>query len=261
MTGEGGSGILPKAMTDAPIHDTDFDETLLDVRRCLEDLLAFEGRYFVVPEAAIAASPPSVADSEDSAPPANGRPDDGGDLETFRQQICECVRCPLGHTRTNFVFGSGNPHADILFVGEAPGQQEDREGVPFVGAAGELLTKIIGAMQLSRDDVYICNVLKCRPPNNRDPQPDEVASCEPYLQRQIEIVRPRIICCMGRHAAHALLKTEASLSRLRGQLHEYQGIPLIVTYHPAALLRNAGYKRAVWEDVKWVRRLHDGTEL
>ena len=148
-----------------------------------------------------------------------------------------------------------------MFVGEAPGEHEDRQGLPFVGPAGELLTKIIGAMQLSRDDVYICNVLKCRPPNNRDPQPDEVASCEPYLQRQIEIVRPRIICCMGRHAAHALLKTEASLSRLRGQLHEYQGIPLIVTYHPAALLRNAGYKRAVWEDVKWVRRLHDGTEL
>jgi len=115
-------------MTDAPIHDTDFDETLFDVRRCLEDLLAFEGRYFVVPEAAIAASPPSVADSEDSVPPANDRPGDGGDLETFRQQICECVRCPLGHTRTNFVFGSGNPHADILFVGEAPGQQEDRRG-------------------------------------------------------------------------------------------------------------------------------------
>lgn len=233
-------------MADAPMQDTDFDETLHQVRRCLEDLLAFEGRYFVVPEAALETSPPSGA---------------GGDLETFRQQICECVRCPLGHTRTNFVFGSGNPDADIFFVGEAPGQQEDRQGLPFVGAAGELLTKIIGAIQLSRDDVYICNVLKCHPPNNRDPQPDEVASCEPYLQRQIEIVRPRVICCMGRHAAHALLKTEASLSRLRGKLHQYQGIPLIVTYHPAALLRNPGYKRAVWEDVKWVRRLYDGTEL
>ena len=233
-------------MADAPMQDTDFDETLHEVRRCLEDLLAFEGRYFVVPEAALETSPPAGA---------------GGDLETFRQQICECVRCPLGHTRTNFVFGSGNPDADILFVGEAPGQQEDRQGLPFVGAAGELLTKIIGAIQLSRDDVYICNVLKCHPPNNRDPQPDEVASCEPYLQRQIEIVRPRVICCMGRHAAHALLKTEASLSRLRGKLHQYQGIPLIVTYHPAALLRNPGYKRAVWEDVKWVRRLYDGTQL
>mgnify|MGYP003795550007 CR=1 FL=1 len=233
-------------MAEAPMQDTDFDETLREVRRCLEDLLAFEGRYFVVPEAALETSPPLVA---------------GGDLEAFRQQICECVRCRLGHTRTNFVFGSGNPDADIFFVGEAPGQQEDRQGLPFVGAAGDLLTKIIGAIQLSREDVYICNVLKCRPPNNRDPQLDEVASCEPYLQRQIEIVKPRVICCMGRHAAHALLKTDTSLSRLRGKLHQYQGIPLIVTYHPAALLRNPDYKRAVWEDVKWVRRLYDGTQL
>lgn len=148
-----------------------------------------------------------------------------------------------------------------MFVGEAPGEHEDRQGLPFVGPAGELLTKIIGAMKLSREEVYICNVLKCRPPNNRDPQPDEVASCEPYLQRQIELVRPRIICCLGRHAAHALLKTDSSLGRLRGRLHQYQGTPLVVTYHPAALLHNSSYKRDTWEDMKWLRKLHDGTEL
>jgi len=232
---------------------TDHGATLRDIRRRLEDLLAFEGRYFVVPE--------TYAAPEEVAPAAPVVPDNGGDLETFRQQICECLKCPLGHTRTRFVFGSGDPEAGIMFVGEAPGQEEDLQGLPFVGAAGELLSKIIGAMKLSRDDVYICNVLKCRPPNNRDPQPEEVTSCEPYLQRQIELVRPSVICCLGRHAAHALLKTDKSLSRLRGQLHEYQGIPLVVTYHPAALLRNAQYKRPVWDDVKWVRKMHDGTEL
>ncbi|HJP32325.1 MAG: uracil-DNA glycosylase [Candidatus Latescibacteria bacterium] len=236
-------------MADTPTQDTDYDATLADVRRSLEDLLAFEGRYFVVPEEA---STPDVA-----VTPVV----DGDDLDLFRQNISDCLNCQLGHTRKNFVFGSGNRDADIMFVGEAPGQEEDRQGQPFVGPAGELLTKIIGAMQMSRDDVYICNVLKCRPPNNRDPQPEEVASCEPYLQRQIELVRPRVICCLGRHAAHALLKTELSLSRLRGALHQYQGIPLVVTYHPAALLRNAGYKRAAWDDVKWVRRLHDGRQL
>lgn len=249
--------------------DGDHQETLRGIRGSLEDLLAFEGRYFVVPEAASAEAAVGLPDAPASMPPAtdvadalpDALPDDGGDIEVFRQQICACVRCPLGHTRNQFVFGSGNPAADILFVGEAPGQEEDRQGIPFVGAAGELLTKIIGAMNLTREDVYICNVLKCRPPNNRDPQPEEVASCEPYLQRQIALVQPKVICCLGRHAAHALLKTDKSLSRLRGQLHEYAGIPLVVTYHPAALLRNAGYKRAAWEDVKWVRKLQDGTEL
>ena len=243
-------------MADSSNQDFDVDETLRDVRRCLEDLLAFEGRYFIVPPASLALAP---VDSD--TPAAVVEADDGGSLESFQQQICDCLRCPLGQTRKNFVFGSGNPGADIMFVGEAPGEHEDRQGLPFVGPAGELLTKIIGAMKLSREEVYICNVLKCRPPNNRDPQPDEVASCEPYLQRQIELVRPRIICCLGRHAAHALLKTDSSLGRLRGRLHQYQGTPLVVTYHPAALLHNRSYKRDTWEDMKWLRKLHDGTEL
>ena len=222
---------------------------LSEVRRSLEDLLLFEGRWFV--------TPPEAAGDRKPAPGS----DAAAGLAAFHDEICQCTRCPLGHTRTRFVFGSGNPEAGIMFVGEAPGEEEDRRGLPFVGPAGQFLTRIIEAMGLSREDVYICNVLKCRPPGNRDPGPEEVASCEPFLRRQIEIVEPRVICCLGRTAAHALLKTEAPLSRLRGVLHEYAGIPLIVTYHPAALLRNEGYKRPTWEDVKWVRRQYDGVEL
>ena len=220
---------------------------LSGIRRSLEDLLLFEGRWFLAP-------PEAPGDRK----PALGA---AAELAAFHDEICECTRCPLGHTRTRFVFGSGNPDAGILFVGEAPGEEEDRQGLPFVGAAGRLLTRIIEGMGLSREEVYICNVLKCRPPGNRDPQEEEVATCEPYLRRQIEIVKPRVICCLGRHAAHALLKTDAPLSRLRGALHEYAGIPLIVTYHPAALLRNEGFKRPTWEDVKRVRREYDGVEL
>ena len=183
------------------------------------------------------------------------------ELQELASKVHVCTDCSLSEGRTRAVPGEGPEQAKLMFIGEGPGYHEDQQGRPFVGPAGQFLEQLLASIGMSRDQVFIANMIKCRPPNNRDPQPDEVASCEPYLQRQIEIVRPRIICCMGRHAAHALLKTEASLSRLRGQLHEYQGIPLIVTYHPAALLRNAGYKRAVWEDVKWVRRLHDGTEL
>jgi uracil-DNA glycosylase family 4 len=246
-----------------PDEDGDLRTAVAEVRRCLEDLVTFEGRWFVVPDEAQLPTAPGV--DVMPAPPTEAEAGDPGlsaaDLDSFHAQIRECQRCGLGATRTNFVFGSGNPDAGILFVGEAPGQEEDRQGLPFVGAAGDLLTKIIEAMKLTRDDVYICNVLKCRPPNNRDPQPDEVASCEPYLQKQIDLVQPKVICCLGRHAAHALLKTDQSLSRLRGRAHEYRGIPLIVTYHPAALLRNDQYKRPTWEDVKEVRRLYDGMTL
>ena len=232
-------------------------EVLSEVRRSLEDLLLFEGRWFVTPpdEAAADAAPaPASPAAAAGAVPA------AAELASFHDEICECIRCPLGRTRTRFVFGSGNPEAGIMFVGEAPGEEEDRQGLPFVGPAGQFLTRIIEAMELSREEVYICNVLKCRPPGNRDPAPEEVTSCEPYLRRQIEIVQPRVICCLGRHAAHALLRTDAPLSRLRGTLHEYAGIPVIVTYHPAALLRNEGFKRPTWEDVKWLRRQYDGVE-
>jgi DNA polymerase len=187
--------------------------------------------------------------------------DPATELESFRDQICTCMNCSLGQTRHSFVFGTGNPQAGIMFIGEAPGADEDRQGVPFVGKAGQLLTKIIEAIHLKRDDVYICNMLKCRPPNNRDPLPEEVAECEPYLKRQIEIVKPKIICTLGRIATQAILRTTGPMRALRGKLHQYEGIPVIVTYHPAALLRNPSLKRDAWEDVKWLRREYDGTEI
>lgn len=202
------------------------------------------------------------ADAPAPAQPAQVFRSAAGAVAAIREDLGDCTRCKLhGLGRRQIVFGVGNPDADLMFVGEAPGADEDIQGEPFVGRAGQLLTKIIEAMKLTRDEVYICNVLKCRPPNNRTPEPGEVAQCEPYLQRQIEIVRPRIICCLGRVAAHALLRGSAPLSRLRGRLHEYAGTPVVVTYHPAALLRNAAYKRDTWEDVKWLRREYDGVAL
>ncbi|MBI93004.1 MAG: hypothetical protein CME05_07275 [Gemmatimonadaceae bacterium] len=257
-------------------------QTFRQVRRALEDLVLFEGRQFIVPDQVseqIGADPRPPREDVSAQQPApelgapapavaTGRVTSeaasalgGGELASFRQQICECTKCELGHTRQRFVFGSGDPKADVLFVGEAPGADEDRAGEPFVGAAGQLLTKIIEAMGMKREDVFICNVLKCRPPNNRDPLPEEVASCEPYLKEQIRMVAPKVICCLGKFASQALLRSQSSLSRMRGQQHEYEGIPLVVTYHPAALLRNAAYKRDTWEDVKWVRRIYDGVEL
>ena len=187
--------------------------------------------------------------------------DDGNALEIFRQQICDCSKCSLCSTRQNFVFGAGNPAAGIMFVGEAPGADEDRQGEPFVGAAGQLLNKIISAMDLRREDVYICNILKCRPPNNRDPQPDEIEQCEPFLKRQIELIKPKVICTLGRFAAQTLLRSSDSMGHMRDQSHQYEGIPLVATYHPAALLRNAQWKRPTWEDMKRVRQIYDGVEL
>ena len=187
--------------------------------------------------------------------------DDGNALEIFRQQICDCSKCSLCSTRQNFVFGAGNPAAGIMFVGEAPGADEDRQGEPFVGAAGQLLNKIISAMDLRREDVYICNILKCRPPNNRDPQPEEIEQCEPYLKRQIELIQPKVICTLGRFAAQTLLRSSDSMGHMRGQSHQYEGIPLVATYHPAALLRNAQWKRPTWVDMKRVRQIYDGVGL
>lgn len=178
-------------------------------------------------------------------------------LEAFRAEICGCTRCRLGKLRKNFVFGEGNPGAKLVFVGEAPGADEDAQGRPFVGAAGQLLTKIIEAIKFRRGDVYICNILKCRPPGNRDPEPDEVAQCEPYLVRQLEILKPAVICALGKHAAQTLLKTQVPISKLRGQVHAYHGIKLVPTFHPAALLRNPGWKRQTWEDVQLVRSIYD----
>jgi DNA polymerase len=171
------------------------------------------------------------------------------DWETLARSVAACTRCPLRKTRTQTVFGVGNRNAQWMFVGEAPGADEDAQGEPFVGRAGRLLNAMLFAIGLKREEVYIANVIKCRPPGNRDPQPEEVAQCEPYLIRQIELIQPRLIVALGRHAAHSLLKTEQPLARLRGQRLNYHGTPLIVTYHPAYLLRNPPDKRKVWEDL------------
>ncbi len=178
-------------------------------------------------------------------------------LEDLEKNICSCLKCPLGQTRTRFVFGVGNPHADVMFIGEAPGADEDAQGEPFVGRAGQLLNKIIEAVGMKREQVYICNILKCRPPNNRDPLPSEMETCTPYLHKQIELMQPKFIICLGRISAQWLLQTTASLSVLRGKAHDYLNAKLIVTYHPAALLRNPHWKRPAWEDMKMFKALYD----
>ena len=178
-------------------------------------------------------------------------------LDSLDNQICECQKCPLGKTRLNFVFGVGNEHADIVVIGEAPGADEDEQGEPFVGRAGQLLNKILEAIHFKREEVFICNILKCRPPNNRDPLPEEIESCEPYLWKQLEIIKPKMILCLGRIAGQALLKTNDTLGALRGKFFDYRGIKLMVTYHPAALLRNPNWKKPAWEDVQLFRKTYD----
>jgi uracil-DNA glycosylase family 4 len=177
-------------------------------------------------------------------------------LAAVRADIGDCVRCKLhGLGRSQVVFGVGNPDADLMFVGEAPGADEDIQGVPFVGRAGQLLTKIIEAINLKRDDVYIANVIKCRPPQNRNPEPDEIEQCEPFLFRQIDFIKPKVIVSLGKFATHTLLRTEEPISRLRGRMFDYRGAKLIPTFHPAYLLRNPSSKREVWEDMKLVKKL------
>jgi uracil-DNA glycosylase len=178
-------------------------------------------------------------------------------LKELDEMIHECRKCPLGDTRTRFVFGVGNPAADVVIVGEAPGAEEDRQGEPFVGRAGKLLNDILAAIDFERKDVFICNILKCRPPNNRDPLPAEVEQCEPYLHRQLELLQPKILLALGRIAAQTLLRSKDSLTTLRSTVHEYRGIPLLVTYHPAALLRNPNWKKPTWDDVRKFRALYD----
>jgi len=174
-------------------------------------------------------------------------------LESIRHEIGDCQRCKLAAKRNNIVFGSGNPNAELVFVGEAPGYDEDQQGLPFVGRAGQLLTKIIESINLKREDVYICNVLKCRPPENRNPEPDEVATCNPFLKRQLATIRPKIVCCLGTFAAQTVLQTPASISKLRGRFIDMDGIRVIATFHPAYLLRSPDKKREVWEDMKQIR--------
>lgn len=207
-------------------------------------------------EVATPPAPTGAPPDEAVASPAAAGPDPASVLAALASQVASCTRCKLHQGRQNVVFGEGNPAARVMFVGEAPGAVEDRTGRPFVGPAGQLLDRILGnAMGLRRDDVYIGNVNKCRPPNNRDPEPDEVAACLPYLRAQVAAIRPSVIVCLGRVAAHNLLGTAAPLRALRGRDLRYEGIPVVVTYHPAALLRDPGLKRDTWEDIKRVNRL------
>ncbi len=217
-------------------------------------------REIPTPAVAPGAHPPARAPS---APPAGDaapgyRTSDRGcgsePLLAIRAELGECARCPLGAGRTKLVFGTGNPTARLMFVGEGPGADEDREGEPFVGKAGQLLTRMIEAMGLARGDVYIANVVKCRPPGNRNPEPAEIEACEPFLRRQIEAVGPEVIVALGKFAAQTLLRTTTPITRLRGQWARYGGVKLMPTFHPAYLLRSPEEKRKAWEDLQLVMK-------
>ena len=191
---------------------------------------------------------------------AGPTPDTVAQLAAIREDIGDCIRCKLCQLgRKQIVFGVGNPNADLMFVGEAPGRDEDMQGIPFVGRAGQKLTQIIEAIGLARGDVYIANVIKCRPPENRNPEPDEVEQCEPFLFRQIDTIKPKVIVALGTFAAKSLLKSTDSISRLRGRVYDYRGAKLVPTFHPAFLLRNPACRREVWEDMKKVREILQAT--
>lgn len=176
-------------------------------------------------------------------------------LQQMEEALIGCTRCKLsGLGRKQVVFGAGSAEADLVFVGEGPGFEEDKQGIPFVGKAGQLLTKMINAMGLTRDDVYICNVVKCRPPGNRNPEPDEIATCEPFMVKQLQIIQPKVIVALGKFAAQTLLRVQTPISRIRGQWHEYNGIKLMPTFHPAYLLRNENDKRKAWSDLQLVMK-------
>ena len=196
---------------------------------------------------------------EDGSPEANGQVPPEETLDLIRDDLGDCTRCKLHTGRTTLVFGVGSPEADLVFVGEAPGRDEDRQGEPFVGRAGQLLTKIIASIGLAREDVYIANVIKCRPPNNRNPELDEVQTCEPFLFRQLDVISPTVVVALGAFAVRTLLRSDQAISRLRGQVFDYRGAKLVPTFHPAFLLRSPDRKRDVWEDMKKVRALlqHD----
>ena len=180
--------------------------------------------------------------------------DPPNNLEALKKAVSACQECDLHRTRTNVVFGSGNPRARLMFIGEAPGEEEDRQGKPFVGRAGQLLTKIIEAMGLKRENVYIANILKCRPPNNRAPLPTEIVACQENVKRQVEMIKPRVICTLGKFASQTLLRTETPISALRGHFKEYNGTKVMPTFHPAYLLRNPEEKKLVWQDMKKVMK-------
>jgi DNA polymerase len=240
-------------VSDAELHYlvSVLKEYLVELRETGVDGLPYETAR-KAPEAQFVVAEESVSTMTEVSAGTAGR---SASLEDIRRELGDCRRCSLGEKRTNLVFGVGNENADIAFVGEAPGRDEDLRGEPFVGEAGQLLTKIVLAMGLVREDVYICNVLKCRPPNNRNPQPDEIESCEPFLLRQLQAISPKVIVALGTFAAQTLLRTREPISRLRGRFHDYHGIPLMPTFHPAYLLRNPAMKREVWDDMKTVLKM------
>jgi DNA polymerase len=219
----------------------------------------------VSPVSAVAASAADLPASRAAAPEAPSRPiapeTEGMTIEALREAVSVCTLCGLASGRTQAVFADGHPHARVMVVGEAPGANEDRTGLPFVGAAGKLLDLMLAAVDLSRrESVYICNVIKCRPPGNRNPLADEISACAPYLRRQIELVKPEAILAVGTFAGQLLTgRPDTALGTLRGEVHAYEGVPLVVTYHPAALLRNGGWKRPTWDDLQLLRQVLAGT--
>src|SRR5687768_9051824 len=232
---------------------------VISLRRHLQRQQRMGVRFVARPEVAAMTPTPTeskkpVADKAERVSMHSNR-GEVSSLEELRDDIGDCRRCKLHSGRTHVVFGIGNPNAKLMFVGEGPGRDEDLKGEPFVGRAGQLLTDIITkGMGLTRDDVYIANVVKCRPPQNRNPEPDEVASCEPFLKKQIELIRPTIIVALGKFAVQALLQSKVPITRLRGNWHTYMGIKLMPTFHPAYLLRNPADKKLVWEDIKKVMK-------
>lgn len=216
-----------------------------------------QARQYLETEAAFGLTQIGLAQGLTSAPERSSktREEKAKALEELSAQYQDCQMCPLSQGRTHVVFGAGNPQAQLMFIGEAPGFEEDKQGLPFVGAAGQLLTKIIEAMKLTRSEIYIANCLKCRPPNNRNPLPTEIVSCNPILAKQIEIIQPKIICALGKFAAQTLLKTDEPISRLRGRFFDWDnGIKLMPTFHPAYLLRNPEDKKLVWEDMRRIMK-------
>ncbi|HPI55849.1 MAG TPA: uracil-DNA glycosylase [Syntrophales bacterium] len=242
-----------------PEREDDLREEMLDLVRALkghigqgggggrDDHLVLKG----VKAAGGRAAPQERLDFESAGarPPSSVRT-----LDDVRRELGDCKRCPLHLTRRNLVFGEGNPSAGLVFIGEAPGEEEDLQGRPFVGRAGQLLTRIIEAMGFQRRDVYICNILKCRPPGNRNPKQDEMETCEPFLIGQIDAIGPKVICALGSFAARRILQTEAPITALRGKFHEFRGVRVMPTYHPAYLLRNPEAKKQVWEDVQLIMK-------
>jgi len=230
---------------------TTLSETLTSLRVTLQQMARWGCAGFECPPETLAVVQ-RWAESRQAEPPicAEHRSPKTETLEQIRSDLGDCQRCGLAAGRTHIVYGEGNDRARLVFVGEGPGFEEDRSGRPFVGPAGQLLTKIIQGMKLTRDQVFICNVIKCRPPNNRDPLPEEIASCRPFLERQLAAIDPEVICTLGTHATQTLLNTTVPVSRLRGRFQIFNNLRVMPTYHPAYLLRNPKRKRDVWEDMK-----------